>query len=385
MLSFKYKQNLISHFLIVATILISGLFLNVVQLLLHILIKPINKRIFHQLMYFISWTWLSRKFTNISPRFFTDKMFLNTLEVVFIIDFWSDSKLILHCLQEDYDRLGKENNLFLMNHAYEIDWLVTWLLLEKTQSLGCARGFAKNEIKYIPICGWFFLLDDHVFLKRSLEKDKKTIENHISRFASYPNTTSITITAEGTRFTKEKHAASVSFARERNIEPLKHHLIPRAGGFNLCVPLLKKYRWPVIYNLQVAFDKNAQNSPSFGNLLLGKKVEAHVYLERIPMDTVEPTFEYLYDVYKKKDELQENFHKLGKFSEEGKVKKIEMKARWQVLINMIVWMAVVLTLIIYFNVKLYLSGKFIILILINGTLIIFSKRHFYFYELFIYS
>ena len=37
---------------------------------------------------------------------------------------------------------------------------------------------------------------------------------------------------EGTRYTLDKHKASVEFAREKQIEPMKHHLIPRAKGFH---------------------------------------------------------------------------------------------------------------------------------------------------------
>ena len=37
--------------------------------------------------------------------------------------------------------------------------------------------------------------------------------------------------AEGTRFTEEKHAQSVEFARSRGLPILKHHLFPRTKGF----------------------------------------------------------------------------------------------------------------------------------------------------------
>lgn len=57
------KRNVVSQLLIASTILTSGAIINVVQVLLHILVKPFNKRLFHQLMYYVSWTWLARKFT----------------------------------------------------------------------------------------------------------------------------------------------------------------------------------------------------------------------------------------------------------------------------------------------------------------------------------
>lgn len=272
--------------------------------------------------------------------------------------------------------MGKEHHLILLNHSSDIDWLVIWWYLEKTNVLGCSRGAIKNAIKYIPVCGWFFWLDDHIFLQRSLEKDRKSIEDRISRYVKYPYPMSITLFAEGTRFTKDKHEASVKFAKDRNLEPLKHHLIPRAGGFNLCVSLLKKYDFPMVYNLQIAFDKNAPNSPISRNLFFGKKVTAHVFIERIAMESVEPTFEFLYDVYKRKDALQDSFHKHGNFYEGRGEKNVEgfvMKPSSRVIINFIAWMSFLLSLMIYCCIKLILAGQTFLLISVGGSIIAICK------------
>jgi lysophosphatidic acid acyltransferase/lysophosphatidylinositol acyltransferase len=37
---------------------------------------------------------------------------------------------------------------------------------------------------------------------------------------------------EGTRFTPEKHAAAVEFARSKGLPVFKHLLVPRAKGFH---------------------------------------------------------------------------------------------------------------------------------------------------------
>jgi hypothetical protein len=56
------KQNIVSYLLITATLLTSGLIVNIIQVLLHVFVKPFNKRLFHHCMYYVSWTWLSRKY-----------------------------------------------------------------------------------------------------------------------------------------------------------------------------------------------------------------------------------------------------------------------------------------------------------------------------------
>ena len=44
---------------------------------------------------------------------------------------------------------------------------------------------------------------------------------------------------EGTRFTVEKHAKSVEYAREKGYRELKHHLVPRVKGFSILAQQLK--------------------------------------------------------------------------------------------------------------------------------------------------
>lgn len=62
-LSMQIKSNIVSQLLIAATILTSGAIINIFQVLLHVLVKPVNKKWFHKLMYYVSWTWLARKFS----------------------------------------------------------------------------------------------------------------------------------------------------------------------------------------------------------------------------------------------------------------------------------------------------------------------------------
>ncbi|CRK87461.1 CLUMA_CG001262, isoform A [Clunio marinus] len=346
------KRNLISQLFIASTILTSGAIINVIQVLLHILVKPVNKRLFHRLMYYVSWTWLA--------------------QCVFIADFWSNTELIIYCKKEVFDVLGKEHHFTLMNHCYEIDWLIGWLVLEKFGCLGNARGFIKNVIKYIPICGWFFGFAEHIFLQRSFEKDKAVIEERLDDILQYPDNSWTVVTAEGTRFTKEKHEASQKFASERNMVPLKHHLIPRGKGFITCVPILKKYKNLSVLNLQLAFDKSAKVEPTLVNLLRGEKVVAHVYIERISIDNVEPTQDYLNKMYQEKDEIQDSFLKFGNFFEGLKQKPIDgirMKPRLCVAVNTLLWFALNLSFMLYYATKMILAGRFVFLLSISGGVI----------------
>jgi lysophosphatidic acid acyltransferase/lysophosphatidylinositol acyltransferase len=160
----------------------------------------------------------------------------------------------------------------------------------------------------------------------------------------------IVLMAEGTRYTPEKYQNGIKFAKERNIEPLKHHLVPRAKGFALSLPLLKKYKCPVVYNVQLSFDMNAENPPHMASLIMGKKLVAHVYIDRIPIENVEPTFESLYDIFKEKDALQDSFVKHGNYYEGRGLSAVEghkMNRSILVLINAICWLLFEVFLILY--------------------------------------
>lgn len=158
--------------------------------------------------------------------------------------------------------------------------------------------------------------------------------------------------------------------------PLKHHLIPRPKGFVTCIPIMKNYNCPSVLSLNLAFDKNDKVSPSLGNLLLGKKVVCHVFIERIPMKDVEATSECLQKIFLRKDAVQESFHKFGNFTEgtnETAIKPRKMKARSNVLINTMCWMTLNVTLFLYFAATLILNGHFLTFIVVYGGIIGFCK------------
>jgi lysophosphatidic acid acyltransferase / lysophosphatidylinositol acyltransferase len=275
-----------------------------------------------------------------------------------------------------YELLGKEHHFTLMNHSYEIDWLIGWLVLEKFGCLGNARGFIKNVIKYIPLCGWFFGFSEHVFLQRSFDKDKAVLEERLTDYIQYPDPAWMVMTAEGTRFTKEKHEASIKFAKERNMVAMKHHLIPRAKGFVTCVPILKKSKNLSVLNLQLAFDKEASVKPTLVNILRGERIVAHVYIDRVPIADVAGTQEYLNQVYQEKDELHDSFIKFGNFFEGRKQEAIEgirMKPRLGVLVNTLFWFLLNVTLMGYYATNLILAGRFVLLLSLSGGVIALCK------------
>lgn len=61
-------------------------------------------------------------------------------ELVFMGDWWSDSNVVLYIKREDFDKYwGKEHAYCVMNHTYEIDWLIGWMTCDRIRMLGVSE------------------------------------------------------------------------------------------------------------------------------------------------------------------------------------------------------------------------------------------------------
>lgn len=263
----------------------------------------------------------------------------------------------------------------VMNHAYETDWLFGWFFCEKIGVLGNCKAYAKKVISYIPTIGWSWKFAEFVFLERSFDKDKEIIKKQLNEIFDYPNPVWLLINAEGTRFTKTKHEASVKFAKERGMVVLNHHLIPRTKGFTASLSVLKA-KCSAIMDVQLAFNESDVNKPTIINLLRGKQMTGHLYLRRISMSEVpddeEMAAKWLQDLYVRKDKLQTSFHETGDFFKNSGIEPItpiHMPLRVSSLLNWIAWMIIAMLPILYIIITMILSGTFYVLI---GCAIMFA-------------
>ena len=61
-------------------------------------------------------------------------------DFTFLGQWWSGSDCTIHLEKpEDYAHLGQEHIVVLMNHKYDIDWLMAWILSERLSMLGVSH------------------------------------------------------------------------------------------------------------------------------------------------------------------------------------------------------------------------------------------------------
>ncbi|XP_037906564.1 1-acyl-sn-glycerol-3-phosphate acyltransferase gamma-like [Hermetia illucens] len=336
----------------------SGLIINFFQLLLHLFVKPWSKWLYRRLMYYLCYSFYC--------------------QLVFVTDWWSNSKLYVYADEDVMKKYaGHEHVLLLMNHTYEIDWLMGWVLCEKVGVLGNCKAYAKKVIQYFPAVGWAWKFAEFVFLERSYEKDKEIIARQLKEVFDYPDPVWILLNAEGTRFTPEKHEASVKFAKDRGMVPLKYHLIPRTKGFTTSMPTLKG-RCDAAYDITLVFKKDDPVKPTVSNLLFGEPVTGYMLVRRTPIDSIpeeeEGAAEWLHNLFREKDKIVDSFHTHGNFFTGSGVKEVPcflQKRRVYPLINTVAWMIITLTPILYYLSHLLFSGSIFYFSLGIGILAIF--------------
>ncbi|CAB3368326.1 Hypothetical predicted protein [Cloeon dipterum] len=338
------KRSPLATLLLAITYFMSGLVINLGQLVLWVGVRPFNKSLYRRLNYYLAYSLYS--------------------QLVFLAEWWSGCDVMVYIDREDFDKYyGKEHGYLIMNHAYDIDWLMGWVFCDRIRLLGNCKTYAKKVLQYIPTMGWAWKFGESVFLERNWEKDKEIISKQLKELVEYPSPIWLLLFAEGTRFSEHKHAASMKFAKERGLPLLKHHLVPRTRGFTSSIPHLKE-KMGAIYDVQLAFKKDDKIEPSMSNLLIGKGVTAHLYIRRIPMDGV-PTDEqeanqWLHELYQRKDQMQDSFYNTGDFFKENDLDRVEpflLPRRKASLINWCVWFVVTLVPMSYWLACLLTSGS----------------------------
>ncbi|CAL5093350.1 unnamed protein product [Urochloa decumbens] len=140
--------------------LLSGLIVNSVQAVLFVSIRPFSKSLYRRI-----------------NRFLAELLWL---QLIWIVDWWAGVKVQLHADQETYQLMGKEHALVISNHRSDIDWLIGWILAQRSGCLGSTLAIMKKSSKFLPVIGWSMWFAEYLFLERSWAKDEKTLKGFVS-------------------------------------------------------------------------------------------------------------------------------------------------------------------------------------------------------------
>nr|CAB3220646.1 1-acyl-sn-glycerol-3-phosphate acyltransferase gamma-like [Phallusia mammillata] len=331
----SFKSNFAIHILMAYIYLASGLVVNILQMLCVPLWYFSFKRTYRRMIGLLN--------------------HLNWCLIPCVAQWWSGMEVYLYARPGEFEKLGTESIIAILNHRGQLDWVVSWVVAEYSNILGMAKCIAKNSIRYIPVMGWSFWMAESVFLKRKIEKDKKTLEKGFKALASFKQPYWFLIFCEGTRFTPERHQKSIEFERKNGLKPLKHLLQPKTKGFVLTTQGLRN-NVDYIYDAAVCF--HGDTEPTLMDMLNGKPCKADFLVRRTPISEVpvddDECAEYLRDLYQDKDELCEYHKHHDTFPIDGQNPKYSDYERRKIENNMlsftiaITWAVVLLVPLFYY-------------------------------------
>lgn len=257
------------------------------------------------------------------------------------------------------------NTVFIANHQIYTDWVFLWWLTYTARLGGFVYIVLKASLRKIPILGYGMKNYDFIFLSRKWATDKITMGNQLAaidanargkgnvagkspdkigdekdvwpqgqdKSRTWPY--SLLIFPEGTNLSANTRGKTLIYAEKVGRPPFKHLLLPRTTGLRYSLLKLKN-TVDEVYDITLAY--SGLQASDYGQdiykieqvFLQGKNPERVDFyirsfkIDEIPIGKEEETeqeseqsqkeFEnWLFDVWKEKDELMDNYYKTGSF------------------------------------------------------------------------
>ncbi|XP_011075205.1 1-acyl-sn-glycerol-3-phosphate acyltransferase 2 [Sesamum indicum] len=298
---------------------VSGLVINFIQAVCFLLIRPLSKKTYRR---------INREVAG-----------LLWLGLVWLIDWWAGVKIELYTDSETFKLMGKEHALVICNHKSDIDWLVGWVLAERSGCLGSTLAVMKKSSRFLPVIGWSMWFSEYLFLERSWAKDESTLKSGLQRLRDFPRPFWLALFVEGTRFTQAKLLAAQEYASSAGLPVPRNVLIPRTKGFVTAVSHLRSFA-PAIYDVTVAIPKTSP-APTMLRLFKGQSSVVHVHLKRHLMkdlpETDEAIAQWCRDAFVAKDKLLDKHNDEDSFGEQLQdtsrpVKSLLVVCCWAILL-----------------------------------------------------
>ncbi|WVY99169.1 hypothetical protein V8G54_031320 [Vigna mungo] len=220
---------------------------------------------------------------------------------------------------ETFHLMGKEHALVISNHRSDIDWLVGWVLAQRSGCLGSTLAVMKKSSKFLPVCYvWldmeafeptciFFLasLIISAFVSMLIYQLSSNVQLGLQQLRDFPLPFWLALFVEGTRFTQAKLLAAQEYAVSAGLPVPRNVLIPRTKGFVSAVNHMRSFV-PAIYDVTVAIPKSSP-APTMLRLFRGKSSVVHVHIKRHLMKDLpeenEAVAQWCRDIFVAKDAL----------------------------------------------------------------------------------
>lgn len=298
---------------------LSGLVVNFIQAICFVLVRPLSKSLY-------------RRINRVVAE-------LLWLELVWLFDWWAGVQVKLFTDMETFRLMGKEHALVICNHRSDIDWLVGWVLAQRSGCLGSSLAVMKKSSKVLPVIGWSMWFSEYLFLERSWAKDETTLKSGLQRLRDYPQPFWLALFVEGTRFTQAKLLAAQEYAASTGLPVPRNVLIPRTKGFVSAVSNMRPFV-PAVYDISVAIPKDSP-PPTMLRLFKGQPSVIHVHLKRHLMkelpESDDDVAKWCRDIFVAKDNLLDKHNAEGTFGDQEQ----DTSRRMKPLVVVVAWVCAI--------------------------------------------
>ncbi|KAL4376201.1 hypothetical protein GQ457_02G024740 [Hibiscus cannabinus] len=88
------------------------------------------------------------------------------LQLVWLVDWWEGVTIKVFVVRESFSLMGKVHALVIGNHKSDVDWLVGWVLTQRSCCLGSTLAVRKKSSKFLLDICWSVRFVEHLFLER---------------------------------------------------------------------------------------------------------------------------------------------------------------------------------------------------------------------------
>lgn len=257
------------------------------------------------------------------------------------------------------------NSVIIANHQIYIEWAFLWWLTYTSGLAGFVYIMLKDSLKKIPILGYGMKNYDFIFLSRKWINDKDTFDKHLGRVdangrglgpasgvvqligdqwpkgirkeKTWPY--SLIMFPEGTNLSANTRNKTEIYAKKVNKKPFNNVLLPKTTGLRYSLLKLKD-SVEIIYDITIGYSgvkqhEYGQDIYSLSNVFLEGKNPKDVNMfirtfkiNEIPIGNlnydneddeklaVKEFEDWLFKIWKEKDELLDRFYLTGSFVNE---------------------------------------------------------------------
>ena len=258
----------------------------------------------------------------------------------------------------------KPNSITICNHQIYTDWVVLWWIAHTSGLSDRVYIILKKSLEKIPLLGYGMRNFKLIFMNRKWELDRVNMTNALSEIdanargqgpinsaqpisvdedgMSHWDTSvrpllqdredrngkywpyNLILFPEGTNLSDKTIKKSREYAAKIGVEATKHTLLPRSTGLRRSLEILRP-SLDILYDVTLGFSGIDAGTPpetkySLRNIFLRgiypEVIDIHIRafnIDEIPIDNEEEFTEWLFKVWREKDDLMDWYYKTGTF------------------------------------------------------------------------